>query len=171
MIVYLIGYMGSGKSRYGRAAASILGWQFLDLDRLIENHSGMVIPEIFEHQGENRFRELEQETLFATLPVENTIIATGGGTPCTAGNIAFMKQHGQVVYLCLHPKSLIDRLKLRIEGRPVLMRHAADPEGFITQHLTEREPWYLQAHRTVKGEGLTGKILAEEIRNLLDLGL
>jgi shikimate kinase len=169
MIVYLIGYMGSGKSRYGRAAASILGWQFLDLDLLIEHAAGMSIPEIFAQFSEAHFRQVEHQMLTTTLPTQPTIVATGGGAPCVDENLNFMIQHGKLLYLRLHPSSLVSRLETRIAGRPMLAPHAEQPEAFITQHLAEREPWYLQAHRVVKGEGLTGKKLAEEIRQMLDL--
>jgi len=169
MIVYLIGYMGSGKSRYGKVAASILGWQFLDLDVLIETKAGMSIPEIFAKFGEARFRQLEQQLLTSTLPPRHTLIATGGGTPCHEENMEFMKNHGHLVYLRLHPSSLVSRLETRLAGRPLLAPHAQQPQAFITKHLAERECWYLQAHRVVKGEGLTGKKLAEEILHMLDL--
>ena len=166
MIVYLTGYMGSGKSRYGKAAAGILGFDFLDLDALIEEQAGMSIPDIFSLHGEEHFRRIEQELLTSVLPEADTIISTGGGTGCSNENIAFMNSHGYTIYIQLHPKSLASRLRSMAASRPMLSPHLGYLEGFVERHLAERERFYLKSKLVVKGEGLTGKKLAEVIARL-----
>lgn len=166
MIVYLTGYMGSGKSRYGKAAAGILGFDFLDLDSLIQEQAGMSIPDIFSLHGEEHFRRIEQELLTSLLPDADTIISTGGGTACSHENITFMNSHGYTIYIRLHPKSLGSRLKSMAASRPMLSPHLSDLESFVERHLAERESFYLKSKLVIKGEGLTGKKLAEVIAKL-----
>jgi shikimate kinase len=167
MLLFLTGYMGSGKSRYGREAARRMGYGFLDLDELIEGRSGMAIQDIFARLGEEQFRQLESEALLEAVSRKNTVVATGGGTPCISGNLALMQNHGRLVYLQMHPRSLAHRLRNNAALRPLLLPHLHDLEGFITQHLKEREPSYLQADLILKGEGLTGKALATSLTQLL----
>lgn len=167
MRVYLIGYMGSGKSRYGRDAAKIMGFDFIDLDELIEKRAGISISDIYNTRGEGRFREIEREVLLTTLPEGNAIISTGGGTPCSEANLGFMADNGELVYIRLHPASLAHRLEKLAETRPILQPHIDGLEGFVRKHLAEREKWYMKAGHIVKGEGLTGRRLANEIRERL----
>jgi shikimate kinase len=165
MIFYLTGYMGSGKSRYGREAARRLGFGFIDLDEVIEEYAGKSINKIFADEGEDSFRSLERMMLMQTLPEADTIIATGGGTPCTEENLTFMKAHGKVVYLQLSAGVLASRLKILAPTLPVLSPYLDDLPGFVARHLAEREPWYLQADLIVSGEGLTGRKLGELMIN------
>lgn len=167
MIIYLTGYMGSGKSRYGKVAARHLGFEFFDLDELIEERAGMKIREIFRISGEEAFRNLEHEMLIETVPEKDAIISTGGGAACSEENMRFMNEHGVTIYIKLHPKSLSGRLKLLASSRPLLSPHLHDLDGFVERHLAEREPFYLRSQSVVKGEGLTGKKLAEVISGLI----
>jgi shikimate kinase len=167
MLIYLTGYMGSGKSRYGRDAARRLGYGFIDLDALIEERAGMSIPAIFAGPGEAAFRLLEQTLLTETLPGEDTLMATGGGTPCSDANLAFMKRHGKLVYIQLSAGALAARLKTMAPTRPLLTPHLDHLTPFVASHLAQREPWYLQAHLIVQGVGLTGKKLADEIQSAI----
>ena len=167
MLIYLTGYMGSGKSRYGREAARRLGFAFLDLDALIESAAGMSIVQIFREKGEDFFRQAERRILMNTLPEGDTLIATGGGAPCSAENLRFMMEHGKVLYLRLSAEILASRLKILAPTRPLLTPHLDNLPQFVTHHLAEREPWYLQAHLVVEGNGLTGKKLAEAIASLM----
>ncbi|HRZ43382.1 MAG TPA: shikimate kinase [Bacteroidales bacterium] len=167
MIIYLTGYMGSGKSRYGKLAARRLGYGFMDLDELIEEDAGMSISELFSQKGEDYFRQKERSVLMETLPGVDTIIATGGGTYCSEENLRFMKSHGRVVYLRLPTEVLASRLKILAPTRPLLTPHLDNLQEFVASHLMEREAWYLQADLTVEGKGLTGKKLAEALRTLI----
>jgi len=166
MLFFLTGYMGSGKSRYGRVAARSLGYHFLDLDTAIEQRAGMSVREIFEQFGEQQFRTIESAALLDAVKRTETVVATGGGTVCSAGNLHLMQNNGRLVYLQMHPRSLAHRLKSSAAQRPLLLPHLDDLEGFIAQHLKEREPWYLQADLILKGEGLTGRKLATAINEL-----
>lgn len=166
MLIYLIGYMGSGKSRYGKAAAKALGYNYLDLDKMIEQKTCLSIDEIFITHGESVFRSIEQDLLTQTMPATPTIMSTGGGTPCNEQNIRLMKSRGRIIYLKLHPTSLALRLLGARDVRPIIRPHLPDPLAFVTQHLAERESWYLQADMVVKGEDLTGQKLASYISTL-----
>src|SRR5690606_40072973 len=86
-IIYLTGFMGSGKSTIGPILANTLGWDFYDLDRVIENKTGKKVREIFEQDGESFFRSLETETLEELSELDKTIISLGGGTMANAENI------------------------------------------------------------------------------------
>jgi shikimate kinase len=167
MIIYLTGYMASGKSRYGRDAARRLGFAFLDMDELIEDYTGMGIPFIFPEKGEDYFRKLESEVLMKTLPDMDTLIATGGGAPCSEENLRFMLEHGKVVYLKYAAGVLASRLQRMTDTRPMLEPHLEHLPEFVAAHLAQRERWYLQADMVVEGKGLTGKKLAEALRTLI----
>lgn len=80
--LYIIGFMGSGKTHAGSRLAGLLGWNFTDLDKSIEEHAGKTIPEIFAVNGETWFRNLETEVLRSLRSASDTVISTGGGTPC-----------------------------------------------------------------------------------------
>ena len=118
--VYLIGFMGSGKTTTGLKLASLLGWEFKDLDKNIEENTGMTIPEIFSHHGEAYFREVESRILRSVEPVKNTVISTGGGTPCYSDNMDFMLNTGLTIYLKLNAGQLKSRLSDSNGERPLI---------------------------------------------------
>ncbi|MEM6726800.1 MAG: shikimate kinase, partial [Bacteroidota bacterium] len=97
--IYLIGFMGSGKSYYGKHLAEALGYQFVDLDETIEEKSGQSIPEIFSSQGEVAFRQMEQQVVQESTQRSKIVYATGGGAPCFFDNLERMKNGGVVLYL------------------------------------------------------------------------
>jgi shikimate kinase len=150
--VYIIGFMGSGKTTTGLKLASLLGWEFTDLDKNIEENTGMTIPEIFSHHGEAYFREVESGILRSVEPVKNRVISTGGGTPCFCDNMNFMLNTGLTLYLKLTAGQLKSRLSDSNGERP-LIKDLNDEEllSFITEKLAFREKWYEQAELTVNG--------------------
>jgi len=151
-IVYMIGFMGSGKTTTGKKLASFLGWKFEDLDLLIEEKSQSTIPDIFAVHGEEYFRNLESELLRNIDSGENLIVSTGGGTPCYRDNMEFMNKKGITVYLQLNPAQLSSRLINGRDKRPLLKN--LDDKGlldFITAKLNEREVWYMMSRITVDG--------------------
>ena len=95
----MIGFMGSGKSTVGKRLAANLKWSFIDLDERIETETGMKISSIFSEKGELHFRHIESKVLRDLKNEENTIISTGGGTPCFNENMDFMTRTGLTVYL------------------------------------------------------------------------
>ena len=121
-IVYIIGFMGSGKSTAGKKLASLLGWSFIDLDKKIEEHTGKTIPEIFSQHGENYFRNVEAEVLRSLESQTKTVISTGGGTPCHGDNMDFMLETGLTLYLKLTSDQLKSRLSESKGERPLLKK-------------------------------------------------
>ena len=146
MNVFLIGFMGSGKSFIGKQLASQLKMDYCDLDLLIEEEAGMSISEIFAEQGEAHFRALEQKALHQTLLLENTIISTGGGVPCFFDNMQWMNQKGLTVYLKTPAPLLAERLRSEMEHRP-LLAHLSQSEliRFIEEKIEQRRSYYEQA--------------------------
>ena len=139
--------MGSGKSLLGKRLAEKLGWNFIDLDEMLEKGEQMTISEIFSKRGESVFRELEAKYLRSTQEAANTIIATGGGTPCFFDNLTWMKETGITIYLQASPSTLLERLKDGIAHRP-LLNGKTDEElvEYIEDLLFKREPYYNQAN-------------------------
>ena len=167
MKVFLIGFMGSGKTTIGKKLANYLKYEFIDLDKLIESKAGMSIVNYFEIHGEPLFRELERDTLQKTEFPENVIIATGGGAPCFGDNMEWMNNNGLVAYLSLSPKALASRLEHSKTDRP-LIRHLKGDEliDFISSKLQDREVFYNQAKYVVSASDLT----AERLSFYLNLG-
>ena len=118
--VYIIGFMGSGKTTTGRKLAGMLGWAFTDLDRSIEEYTGMTIPEIFSDKGEAYFREVEAAMLRKQHQEVNTVISTGGGAPVYDDNMDFMLEAGLTIYLKLTPGELRSRLSESKGERPLI---------------------------------------------------
>lgn len=151
--IYLLGFMGSGKSYAGRALAQQLGWQFYDLDTLIEVAAAQSITSIFEQEGAAYFRTLEAECLRNLYPSTAAVIALGGGTPCFHENMAWIKAQKQVSSIFLDPPiaTLIQRLKAETTQRPLLQgKSLAALQTYIQQTLAERRPFYEQADYQVQ---------------------
>lgn len=161
--IFLLGFMGSGKSTYGAEAAAMLGLPFLDLDTEIERSAGMGIYDIFREKGEAAFREMERDTLRALASRDSSVIATGGGTPCFHGNMDFMNASGLTIYLKADAEILCGRLKGYCQDRPLLA--AADGDGLtgeIRRMLSEREPFYSRATFTVpSADGISARSIRD----------
>jgi shikimate kinase len=144
--IFLIGFMGSGKSTVGKKLAFGLGWSFLDLDTEIEKKEGLNISEIFSKRGEAYFRHAESEMLRTVSEKENIVISTGGGTPCLDDNMDFMIKSGLTIYLKLSHRQLYGRLVRASAKRPLLKNiPKRDLPDYIAIKLTEREKWYNQS--------------------------
>jgi shikimate kinase len=153
MRIFLIGYMGSGKTSIGKRIAEKLHLQFIDMDQYIENQLQKSIAEIFDESGEAFFREKERECLHEVAKMENAVIATGGGAPCHFDNIEVMNLNGLTVYIRLSTRQLSDRLKTtNISKRPLLASQKEDElEKYIRENLSKRETFYNKAQLTVSG--------------------
>jgi len=165
MKIFLIGFMGSGKSHWGRELSRKLSIPFFDLDEKIEEHTGKSIPQIFSEKGEEYFRLLEKEALYLlTESHESFVMATGGGTPCFYNNIDYLKKAGTVVWF----NSSIDRLYLRLikekDKRP-LIRDIADDQlkSFIVKKFSNRKIFYQQAHVIINEDEIDLEKLLERI--------
>jgi shikimate kinase len=150
--VYIIGFMGSGKTTTGHKLAGMLGWPFTDLDRNIEERLGMKISDVFAVHGEPYFRKLEAEILRSLDPLSLAVISTGGGTPCFEDNMDFMLETGLTVYLKMTPAQIRSRISGTGKERP-LIRDLGEMEliSFISEKLAQREKWYCRAELTVSG--------------------
>lgn len=164
MKIFLIGFMGSGKTTLGRKLAARMGYEFIDLDHKLEQQVELSIAEYFQIFGEDTFRQLESELLKKTPYPDNAIISTGGGLPCYFDNMDWMKANGKSVYIKLSPKTLADRLETGKEERPLLQdKHGDALVAFIEQKLGERERFYSQASIIVDGLSLTAEKLEQVI--------
>lgn len=151
-LVFLIGFMGSGKTTWGKKLAAATGRVFIDLDQLISEVAGMSIPEYFKLYGEEQFRILEREVLQTLTTDKPAIISTGGGAPCYFDNMEWMNQQGVTIYLQLTPKALLSRLNKQksIDARPALKGLRDDALlAFIEEKLGDRESFYKQAQFSV----------------------
>ncbi|PWG78406.1 shikimate kinase [Pararcticibacter amylolyticus] len=152
MRIFLIGFMGCGKTTWGKKLASALEIPFLDLDALIREHTGMTVPQYFQEFGEARFRETERDVLQSAAFPEDAVISTGGGAPCYFDNMDWMNSHGIAVYMSLSPGMLASRLENAKEVRPVLEGRKGEAlVQFIQEKLQEREPFYSKANVIVTG--------------------
>ena len=152
---FLIGFMGSGKSHWGRLWASANQLTFIDLDEVIEKNEQKSIAEIFDTNGEDYFRKLEAIALRKCGHLQNTLIACGGGTPCFFENMQWMNEHGITIYISSKPIEILDRVLAEKEKRPLLKKlNQAELLFYIEKKLKEREPFYSQAKVTVQSVGL-----------------
>ncbi|GGC45935.1 shikimate kinase [Parapedobacter defluvii] len=149
--VFLIGFMGSGKTTWGRKLATKTGRAFIDLDEVIVNRIGMPIADYFLQHGESAFRQIESETLKNLPLAEPAIVSTGGGTPCYFDNMEWMNNTGTTIYFHLPPKALWDRLiQTDIASRPALKGLSGQALlADITSKLADRAPYYEQATHVV----------------------
>ncbi len=149
--VFLIGFMGAGKTTLGRALEGRLpGWRYIDLDEEVERHAAMSVAKIFAVHGEGAFRKMERRALAEAVECgEQLIVGCGGGTPCFFDNMEFMNTHGVTILLQARNSTLLRRLVEAQAQRPKLNGLTPDEiSQFITASLAEREQWYSQArHR------------------------
>lgn len=138
--IYLIGFMGSGKSSVARRLGSLFGLRTMEMDEVIERRMDMPIASIFEKLGEERFREQETQVLRDIQP-DGVIVSCGGGAALREENRRLMKQHGRVVYLTVRPATVLQRLERGQTSRPVLRGHM--DEEYIEQLMAKREAAYL----------------------------
>jgi shikimate kinase len=159
-LIFFVGFMGCGKTTWSRKLAAKLGYEFIDLDQVLEERAGMSIAEYFSSFGEDSFRELESEVLKQTKYPENAVVSTGGGLPCFFDHMQWMNENGKTVYIKLSPKTLADRLENGKAKRPLLHeKHGDELVAFITDKLAEREDFYLQAAFIADGLHLSPEYL------------
>ena len=146
--VFLIGYMGCGKTTLGEVLAQQLGYRFIDLDEFIEERQGMTVVQIFDEMGEERFRELEIEALREVASMTDVIVSCGGGTPCHGDNMALMNQAGTTVWLTTSPERITARLLLPEQKckRPKINTLPNDDVlPLVEKELQARTPYYSQS--------------------------
>ena len=140
-LIYLVGPMGAGKSTIGRLLADTLRLEFHDVDREIEERSGVDIPWIFDMEGEQGFRDREALMLQSLSEVGGAVVSTGGGAVLRDENRRLMAEKGRVVYLCTSVEEQIRRTA-KDRKRPLLQQ--GNPEETLRRLMAEREPLYLE---------------------------
>jgi shikimate kinase len=146
MRVFLIGFMGCGKSHVGKQLSARTGWQFVDLDNRIEMQEQFSIADIFNAVGETAFRIIEQAALHDMAQFDPIIVSCGGGTPCFFDNMDWMNQNGTTVYLQTPVSVLVERLRPNQAKRPLLQGlNDAALYAFVAAKLSERSPFYERA--------------------------
>lgn len=165
MRIFLIGFMGSGKTTIGKALSEKLNMTFVDLDRYIEQKKQTTIPKIFQTEGERAFRNEEKQALSKILQKNNVIISTGGGLPCFNKNMETINHNGLSVYLKTTPENLFERLKSDFAHRPLLKNKTKNEQlQFIKNTLNQRKLYYEKAKLVVSTDNLTEE---EVTRNCL----
>ena len=171
--IFLIGYMGAGKTTLGKAFSRELGLTFIDLDWYIEERFHKTVQQLFSERGEQGFRELEQKMLHEVAEFEDVVISAGGGTPCFFDNMDYMNACGDTVFLQVEPEVLFHRLKVAKQQRP-LLANKSDEElmNFICEALQKRHPFYSQAKFPFRADELEDKsqiqASVDSLRKLLD---
>jgi shikimate kinase len=164
MKLFFVGFMGCGKTTWSRKLAVHLGYEFIDLDQVLEKKMGMTIAEYFSSFGEDAFRVLESSILKETEYPQNVIVSTGGGLPCFFDHMDWMNANGETLYIKLSPATLAERLDKGKAKRPVLQgKHGDELVEFITSKLAERESFYQQAGHIIDGINLSVERLVEAI--------
>jgi shikimate kinase len=171
MKIFLIGFMGSGKSTVGVDLAHILGYRFIDLDEYIEQKHNLSIKLIFETKGEDYFRMIENETLKEVCSFEGDfVISSGGGTSCFYNNIDYMNRNGITVYLRAEVSTLVARLIESKVDRPLLWGKTKDElNEYIIRVLNERKKYYEKAQVIIDADNVNPKDLAQLIISTVNI--
>lgn len=162
--IYLVGFMGTGKSIVGRQLAYQLKRKFIDIDKLIELREKRQISEIFAKEGEPYFREIEKNILEAASIKDNFIVACGGGIVIEPDNIRIMKQTGKIICLTAKPEVILKRIQGHLH-RPLL--NVDNPNQKIEKLLEKRAPFYAQSDVTIDTTELAISRVVDEIIKII----
>lgn len=162
MNIILTGFMGTGKTTVGKRLAKRLGWQFVDVDRLIEERAGMPIAKIFAERGETVFRRLERRCISRAIHGPDQVIATGGGAFVDPVSRGRLRASGPVVCLTARPRVILARVGRRLDARPLLSR-SANPIARIQSLLKQRAGAYAQADLTIDTSTLSIDDIVERL--------
>ena len=160
--IFLVGFMGVGKTTVGKALAERLAFQFIDLDDLIESAAGKTVPQIFSEFGELYFRKLERAMLQSCLTLKKTVIALGGGAFVAAENQKLIKEIGRSIWLECPLEIILSRISFD-GSRPLARR-----EDELQKLLTQRQPAYAQADFLVPVGDKSIEQVVDAIINLLN---
>ena len=170
--IYLIGYMGAGKSGTAKRLATRLGWQSCDTDAMFEEKYRITINDFFAKYDQDLFRKLESEILRSTAQMDKVIVATGGGTPCFFDNMQWMNDNGLTVFLSMNAKSAAVRLSQTKKKRPLTQGLSGEELlHFVEQQYEQRLPFYTRAQMTFKAENCDiegiANALSETLSNVI----
>lgn len=169
MKLFLIGYMGCGKSSLGRKVARRLGVRFVDTDSVIEEREGASISDIFQYEGEEYFRHLERSVIDEVADdADDVVVSTGGGLPVWKDNMETMNRVGTTVYIRRSAEQIASRLSPYGRQKRPKLRGLSDEEivDFMTRNMAEREPYYARALHVLDTDGVSDGELADRIVEL-----
>ena len=171
--IFLVGYMGAGKTTIGKVLSKLIGLTFIDLDYYIEGRFRKTVAQLFAERGEEGFRSLERNMLHEVAEFEDVLVSTGGGTPCFFDNMEFMNQQGTTIYLQVSVDELASRLELCKYTRPVLKNRTGDElKAFVAESLSGRLPFYQKASIVFDANELMTEAdayaLSEQLKKLIE---
>ncbi len=164
--LFLVGYMGCGKSTIGRKLARALHLEFVDTDHRIEEREGATVIDIFHYEGEERFRTIEREVLEEVVATgQASVVSTGGGLPAWGDNMARMNEVGRTIYLKRSAENIASRLSPYGRQKRPRLRGLNDEELviFMREDMAKRDPYYSQAVQVVACEGKSDEEIIREI--------
>lgn len=170
MKLFLVGYMGCGKSSLGRKIAKRAEMRFVDMDSVIEEREGASVSDIFRYEGEAYFRGKERELIEeVSLAADDVVVSTGGGVPTWRDNMQRMNEIGVVVYLRRTAEQIASRLSPHGRQKRPKLRGLNDEElvRFMRENMAEREPFYSQARYCIDCDNLSDEELIEKIVSIL----
>ena len=162
--IYLVGFMGTGKTVVGELLAARLNKEFIEMDEVIEKRQGKEIVDIFAQEGEGAFRELETDLLKELSEHEDLVISCGGGLICNEDNLKLLKSSGTVFSLMASAATIYERTK-KYTHRPLL--NVEGPLEKIEKLLAIRTPYYSQAHYSIDTDAISPDEVADKIINIL----
>lgn len=167
--IYLMGFMGSGKTTVGRRLAHRLNRDFIDTDELIEEKANQAIPEIFARYGESHFRQQERAVIATVSQLKPSVVALGGGAVCDPVNWRKIQASGITVTLNCQAETILNRLQSD-QTRPLLNSAGKDKINQIKELLKKRAPFYLKADFVIDIDGVvSGEKITDRILKLLEV--
>lgn len=170
MRIFLVGFMGAGKSVIGRRIANSLELSFYDLDEEIESRYKMSVSSIFKKYDEACFRKLETTVLESFSKQDNFVLSCGGGTPCFANNMNLMNSLGTTIYIKMLPEELTYRIANSFHKRPLAEGKSEEElSAYVNNTLRIREPFYSMAKITIDGSGTDKDELTDRILQSIEI--
>jgi len=163
--IYIVGFMGAGKTSVAKILADELKKEFIEMDAVIEERSGKAISDIFADEGETCFRQLEKQLLNELSLRSDLVVSCGGGLICNEENLGLLKKSGTVVTLETSPATIYERVKNHTH-RPLL--NVDNPLEAITDLLNKRQPYYEQADYIVSTDSLSIEEVAASVIKLIE---
>ena len=165
MKIFLVGFMGAGKSVIGRRLAQTMNLTFYDLDSEIETQYHMTISSIFKKFDETCFRKLERQTLLSFCEKDDFVMSCGGGTPCFFDNMEQINAFGTSIYIKLPAEELVGRIANSVKKRPLTEEKTeSELAAYIKATLLIREPFYAKSKIIIDASMLDKDDLVEKIR-------
>lgn len=166
MTLFIIGYMASGKTTFGRALARKTGFRHIDLDFYIEQRFHSTVRDIFANKGESEFRRIESAMLREVGEMSDVVISCGGGTPCIGDNMDYMKSRGLTICLQASEDVIADRIIQAGNKRPLMAGKSKDEIiATLRQHMEVRKPFYDKASVIISGDRLENKSQIDDTVN------